>query len=139
MAANTSPIFPLTPVATWSNIPAPSANTTTDLTTGTSYNSNFTAGVNGARLDFLRVRPLGTNVQTVLRVWLNNGSATTTASNNTLFYERTLGSSTVSQTTELADIMVPLNVTVPSGYKLYYTFGTAAAAGYDITVVGGQY
>lgn len=139
MPANTAPIFPLTPATTWANVTAPAANTTTDLTSGTSYNSNFTAGANGARIDYLRLRSLGTNVATVLRVWLNNGSATTTAANNALFYERTLSSTTVSQTAEQPDIMVPMNVSIPSGYKLYYTFGTACAAGYHITVVGGQY
>jgi hypothetical protein len=140
MAQNTSPVFPLVPIVTWVNTGAVTANTTTDLTAGTNYNSGFTANAtNGSRVDFVRVRTLGTNVATVMRVWLNNGSATGTAANNTLFFERTLASSTVSQTAEQIDTVLPINVSFPAGYKIYYTFGTAVAAGYSISVVGGDY
>jgi hypothetical protein len=140
MAQNTSPVFPLVPEITWVNTGAVSANTTTDLTAGTNYNSGFTAdATNGSRVDFIRVRALGTNVATVMRVWLNNGSATGTAANNTLFFERTLAATTVSQVAELPDVILPINVSLPAGYKIYYTFGTAVAAGYSINVVGGDY
>ena len=140
MAQNTSPIFPLTPVITWVNTGAVTANTTTDLTAGTNYNSNFTANAtNGSRVDFVRVRALGTNVATVIRVWINNGSTTGTATNNTQFFERTLAATTVSQTSELPDVILPINASFPAGYKIYYTFGTAVAAGYSIQVVGGDY
>ena len=140
MAQNTSPVFPLVPVITWVSTGAVTANTTTDLTAGTNYNSGFTANAtNGSRVDFVRVRALGTNVATVMRVWLNNGSATGTAANNTLFFERTLAATTVSQTSELLDVVLPINVSMPAGYKIYYTFGTAVAAGYSISVVGGDY
>jgi hypothetical protein len=140
MAQNTSPVFPLVPVITWVNAAGLVANTTTDLTAGTNYNSGFTANAtNGSRVDFVRVRALGTNVATVIRVWLNNGSATTTAANNTQFFERTLAATTVSQTSELVDVIIPMNVSLPAGYKIYYTFGTAVAAGYSVSVVGGDY
>ena len=43
MAQNTSPVFPLVPVVTWVNAAGLVANTTTDLTAGTNYNSNFTS------------------------------------------------------------------------------------------------
>ena len=140
MAQNTSPVFPLVPVVTWVNAAGLVANTTTDLTAGTNYNSNFTSNAtNGSRVDFIRARTLGTNVATVMRVWLNNGSATGTAANNTLFFERTLAASTVSQISEQIDTVLPINVSLPAGYKIYYTFGTAVAAGYGIQVVGGDY
>ena len=140
MAQNTSPVFPLVPVVSWINTGAVTANTTTDLTAGTNYNSGFTANAtNGSRVDFIRVRTLGTNTQTVMRVWINNGSTTATAANNTLFFERTLVATTVSQTAEQIDVMVPMNVSLPVGHKIYYTFGTAVAAGYSIQVVGGDY
>ena len=139
MAQNTAPIFPLTPKITWVNAAGLVANTTTDLTAGTNYNSGYTAGTNGSRVDFVRARSLGTNVATVMRVWLNNGSTTATAANNTQIYERTLSATTVSQTAEQPDIIVPLNLSIPSGYILYFTFGTAVAAGYDCSTVGGDY
>jgi hypothetical protein len=147
MAQNTSPIFPLTPVNTWVSgvaanaaTPGVTANTTTDLTSGTIYGPIFTGkAVDGSRLDFIKVKPLGTNVQTVIRVWINNGGATGTAANNTLYMDRTLAATTLSQTTELPDISVPMGISIPAGYRIYATFGTAVAAGFHLTSVGGDY
>jgi hypothetical protein len=147
MAQNTSPIFPLVPVNTWvsgtgatAGTPGLAANTTTDLTSGTNYGPIFTGkAVDGSRLDFIKVRALGTNVATVIRIWINNGSATGTAANNTLYLERTLSATTVSQTAEQPDITLPLNLSVPAGYRIYATFGTAVAAGFHLTAVAGDY
>jgi hypothetical protein len=146
MPANTSPIFPLTANVTWVSgaaanaaTPGVTANTTFDLTSGTIYGPVYTATTNGSRLDFLRLRPLGTNVQTVVRVWINNGSATGTAANNALFFERTLAATTVSQTTEQLDLVIPLNISLQTTYRVYLTFGTAVAAGFHASVVGGDY
>jgi hypothetical protein len=146
MPANTSPIFPLTPAITWvsgtgatAGTPGLTANTTTDLTAGTIYGPIETAATNGTRLDFIKVRPLGTNVQTVIRIWINNGSATTTAANNALYLERTLSATTVSQTAEQPDINLPLSISIPATYRIYATFGTAVAAGFHLTAVGGDY
>jgi hypothetical protein len=147
MAQNTNPIFPLIPVNSWvsgtaatAGTPGLTANTTTDLTSGTIYGPIETAGaVEGSRLDFIKVRSLGTNVQTVIRIWINNGSVTTTATNNTLFMERTLSATTVSQTSELPDIILPLNISLAAGYRVYATFGTAVAAGFHLTAIGGDY
>ena len=147
MAQNTSPIFPLVPEVMWvsgtgatAGTPGLTANTTTDLTAGTIYGPIFTAdATDGSRLDFIKVRSLGTNVATVVRLWINNGAATTTAANNTLYLERTLSATTVSQTAELPDIILPLNISLPAGYRVYATFGTAVAAGFHLTAVGGDY
>lgn len=147
MAQNTNPIFPLTPVNSWvsgaaatSGTPGLTANTTKDLSSGTNYGPIFTGkAVDGSRLDFIKVRPLGTNVATVIRVWINNGSVTTTAANNALYLERTLSSTSVSETAELADIILPLNISLPAGYRIYATFGTVVAAGFHLTAVGGDY
>lgn len=147
MAQNTSPIFPLIPEVTWvsgtgatAGTPGLAANTTTDLTAGTIYGPIFTAdATDGSRLDFIKVRSLGTNVATVIRLWINNGAATTTATNNALYLERTLSSTTVSQTAEQPDIILPLNISLAAGYRVYATFGTAVAAGFHLTAVGGDY
>ena len=147
MAQNTSPIFPLVPVNSWvsgtaatAGTPGRDANTTTDLTAGTIYGPIFTAdATDGSRLDFIKVRALGTNVQTVIRIWINNGAATTTATNNTLYLERTISSTSVSQTAEQPDIILPLNISLPATYRVYATFGTAVAAGFHLTAIGGDY
>jgi len=139
MPQNTSPIFPLVPKVTWINTGAVTANTTTDLTSGTNYNTGFTAGTNGSRIDFIRARALGTNQTTVCRVWLNNGLITATAANNTQIFERTINSTTVSQTAEQPDVVIPLNISINAGYILYLTFGTSATAGFSMSTVGGDY
>jgi hypothetical protein len=147
MAQNTNPIFPLIPVNSWvsgtaatAGTPGLTANTTTDLTAGTIYGPIETAGaVEGSRLDFIKVRSLGTNVATVIRIWINNGAATTTAANNTLYLERTLSATTVSQVAEQPDIILPLNISLAAGYRVYATFGTAVAAGFHLTAIGGDY
>jgi hypothetical protein len=147
MAQNTNPIFPLVPVNSWvsgtaatAGTPGLSANTTTDLTAGTIYGPIFTAdATDGSRLDFIKVRALGTNVATVIRIWINNGAATTTAANNTLYLERTLSATTVSQVAEQPDIILPLGISLAAGYRVYATFGTAVAAGFHLTAIGGDY
>jgi hypothetical protein len=50
-----------------------------------------------------------------------------------------LFSTTVSQTTELVDTSLSLNISLPAGYRVYATFGTAVAAGFHLTAVGGDY
>ena len=147
MAQNTNPIFPLTPVNSFVSGAAANAatagvtaNTTKDLSSGTIYGPIFTGkAVDGSRLDFIKVRALGTNVATVVRVWINNGSVTTTAANNVLYLERTLSATTVSEVAEQPDIILPLNLSLPAGYRIYATFGTVVAAGFHLTAVGGEY
>ena len=147
MAQNTNPIFPLTPVNSWVSgaaanaaTPGVTANTTKDLSSGTIYGPIFTGkAVDGSRLDFIKARPLGTNVATVIRIWINNGSATTTAANNALYLERTLSATTVSEIAELPDVILPLNISLPAGYRIYATFGTVVATGFHLTAIGGEY
>lgn len=147
MAQNTNPIFPLTPVNTWvsgaaatAGTPGLTANTAKDLASGTIYGPIFTGkAVDGSRLDFIKVRALGTNTGTVIRIFINNGSATGTAANNALYMERSLSSTSVSEISELADVIIPMNISVPAGYRIYATFGTAVAAGFHLIAVGGDY
>ena len=147
MAQNTNPIFPLTPVNTWVSGAAATAgtagltaNTSKDAASGTIYGPIFTGkAVDGSRLDFIKVRSLGTNGQTVIRIFINNGSATTTAANNALYLERTLSTTNVSESAEQPDVILPLNISIPAGYRIYATFGTAVAAGFHLTAIGGDY
>lgn len=138
MAANTAPIFPRTPQVEWSNAVL-AANTTTDLTSGTIYQVFAADATEGSRVDYLQIMALGTNVATVLRVWINNGSTTATAANNVMYKNITLPATTVSQTAQLTEQQVNLDLSLPPGYKLYVTLGTAVAAGYGVTAVGGKY
>jgi hypothetical protein len=141
MAANKEPIFPATPNISWGTISA--ANTAKDGS-GTVV-TVFTAGLNGSRVDALKVRHLGTNVATVLRIFVNNGSSNSTPTNNILFHEVTIPAATLSEVSALADTVVlfdgqdlPQLVLEPN-QKLNVTIGTAVAAGLAITVIGGDY
>ena len=84
-------------------------------------------------------RALGTNAATVLRVFINNGGVNTTAANNSLIGELTLPGTTLSEIAAQSDYVLPLNFVLPAGYKINITLGTAVAAGYQVSVIGGQY
>ena len=138
MAQNITPIFPLTPRITWTATPLTTANTAKD---GTGTVSNvFTAKVtDGSRVDYLKVRALGTNVATVMRVFINNGLTNATAANNVLFMERTIPATTLSEVAELADNYIPLDASIDPGFKINVVIGTAVAAGLVVTAVAGDY
>ena len=141
MPANTSPIFSAKGSIQWNPAILITANTGKDGTgtVATVFTGN-TAGNNaGNFVQKLAARPLGTNVATVLRIFINNGSANTTAANNSLIAEMTLPATTLSEIAAQPDYVLPLNFVVPAGYKLNATLGTTVAAGYALTVIGGEY
>lgn len=144
MPANVNPIFPITPKIGSGKVLT--ANTATDGT-GTTVEV-FVAGANGAKIDQIKVRPLGTNIATVLRFFVNNGAVPTTAANNTLIHEETMAATTISQVAALADKdvliakgsdSVPPIPYLPAGYKILVAVGTTIAAGLQVTVHGGDY
>jgi hypothetical protein len=136
MVANTAPIFSNAPVASWAN-GITAANTAKDGT-GT-VDTVFTAGADGAFLQKLIVRPRGTNVASVLRVFLNNGLTNGTAANNVLIAEVGLPATTNTEVAAIAGAEIPINLPIPAGYKINVTLGTAVAGGYAVTAVGGDY
>ena len=137
-AGNTAAIFSRVGDIQWINA-VKTANTTTDLTAGTVYLIFTADATNGGRVEKLIILPLGTNIATVLRLWINNGGVTTTAENNTQIRDITLPSTTVSQLAALGALEIPLNIALPPGYRLYATVGTTIAAGVDVIAVGGKY
>ena len=139
MAANTSPIFTRTPDVQWIGAVA-TANTTTDLTTGTVYLAFTADATEGGFIQKLIFRPLGTNTASVARVWLNNGSDPTgAAANNTCIAEATLAATTVSQVAQLTSVEVLIDFAIPAGYRLYVTLGTTVASGYNVSTIAGRY
>lgn len=142
MAANTQPIFPLTP-----NIGAMNALLSTAMTNTKAYDGTeaagtamvlaLTAGTNGTRVDSLEVRltstngatASGTTSATVVRFWANNNSANTTATNNQFLGEIAIPATAV---TALATAVNPvytltLNKSLPANYRIYA--GTTVAVG----------
>ena len=140
MAANTKPIYSKVADIQWGTISA--ANTAKDGT-GTVVTVFTADATNGGRVERLRIRALGTNVATVLRVFINNGSTNTTAANNSLYEEITLPSTTLSETAQLTNREIVFNdgngLVLPPGYNINVTLGTAVSAGYQVTAVGGKY
>jgi hypothetical protein len=139
MPANTAPIFTLRPEIMW-NVSVTDANNTGNLTSGTVY-PVFTAGTEGSYVQKIRFRHTGANsAATVARVWINNGSTTATAVNNTLFDEITIAANATFTTNAAStNYELPLMFALPPNYIIYVTIGAAAAGGIDATVIGGDY
>lgn len=140
MPANTTPIFTAIPDIQWVNT-ALTQNLTTDLTSGTIYLCFTADATNGGYVTSMRFKALpgGNNIQTVARIWINNGATTGTAANNSLIDEVTLLATTAVANASTAATFVPLNFPMPAGYRLYVTIGTTVATGYDIVTFGGKY
>ena len=141
MAANTSPIFSNLGAIQWAPASVVAANTAKDGTgtVSTIFTGNATGNAAGNFVQKLIARPLGTNVATVLRVFINNGAANTTAANNSLLAELSLPATSLSEVAAQPDFVLPLNFALPAGFKINCTLGTAVAAGFQVSVVGGQY
>jgi enamine deaminase RidA (YjgF/YER057c/UK114 family) len=135
MAANTSPVFPLTPIIGVGNTLL-TANTAKDGT-GT-VSTIYTAGVNGSKLNSVQIAYTGTSTATVLRLFINNGSTPATAGNNSLYMSITVPANTLSEVAAAADITQALSLTLPAGYKLLATIGTTVAAALAVTASGGD-
>jgi len=140
VAANIDPIFSREADVQWIATTS-TANTTTDLTSGTTFLAFTADATNGGFLQKLKFRATpGTNtVATVARVWINNGSTTGTAANNILWDEVSLPATTVSATLATAGYDLPVNIPLPLGYRIYITLGTAPTGTWQVTAVGGKY
>lgn len=136
MSANVSPIFVGTPRNSY-------------ITTGTAANAlldgtgtvatAFTAGANGSKVEQVTLWNLGTNVATVVRFFINNGSTNTTAANNSLVNEIAWAANTINQTLSSTPIIWQANLYLPANYKLNVTIGTAVAAGIMVNAQGGDF
>lgn len=137
---NSLPIYTRIADIQWS-VSANTANTSVDLTTGTSYQVFSADTTQGGYVQRIRFRTLGTNAAaTVARVFINNGNTTATAANNTLWDEITLPATTATQVAAQANYELPLNLALPPNYRIFITLGTAPnAAGWIATVIGGKY
>ena len=112
--------------------------------TGVSANNSlvFTAGADGARMERLKFTAAGTNVQSVARIYINNGAANTTATNNTLIGEMSLPATTATNTAAVVSpefVMPGGALALPGGFRIYVGLATAVAAGWVATPICGQY
>jgi hypothetical protein len=137
MAQNTSPIFTQTPSLGF-GILLGDVNTSFDMSTGVS-SSLFTAGASGSYINKIRFKPSGSTAASVLRVFINNGGATTIGANNVLYAELSVPNITLSNTVAQNDFEIPFNIAIPANYRLFGTTATALGGGYDIVTVAGDY
>lgn len=135
--ANTDPIYSRVADIQGADISA-TANTALDGT-GT-VSTVFTAdAVNGGFVQYLKLKPKGTTALTTIRVYLNNGGVTTTATNNFLFEELTLPAVTISQTAANVSYAIPMNIALPPGWRVIAHLTATATSAWACTAIGGKY
>ena len=140
MAGNSTPIFSRVGKISWAQLTA--AVTGADLT---SAGLIFTAdATNGSIVSEVRIKSIpGTaTVATAFRVWINNGSALGTTTNNTLISEITIAAFTSSQSAANSDYVLPMSrggIILPPLYRMYATIGTYSTGTIMVTAVGGDY
>lgn len=160
MAVTSTPIFPQTPNVGALNAIVSTAMTNTKAfdgteTAGTALALIYTAGANGSRVDQVMCRlastngatASGTSSATVVRFWINNGSANTTAGNNIFLGEVAIPATAVTALGTSALTTYPLSLPVnglnlPASYRIYAGL-TVAAGGTNIAIAnsafGGDY
>lgn len=137
MAANTSPIFVKAPHIEYAST-GTAANTNLDGT-GTVVTVFTADATNGSKIETVSMWNLGTNVSTVVRFFVNNGSSNTTAANNALVQEFTWAANSVVQNAASTPVVWQANLYMKPGYKLNVTIGTAIASGIMVAAQGGDY
>ncbi len=144
MAAN--PQFLSIPVIAHNNVNTLTANTAKDGTGTVTFIQTNTGGTladlvapaAGLWVDQIVVVPNGTNVATVMRLFANNGATNATAANNELIDNVTCPATTNSEVAALQPVVFVVKKLFPSGTKFFYTIGTAVAAGFSVTLFGGN-
>ena len=144
MAANSDPIFTRVGDVSSNGTTGMAATITTATGdyTGASANHQlvFTAdATNGGYVKRLRFTAIGTNTASVARIYINNGSANTTASNNSIFGQVSLPATTAINTAATVEIDYPMELAINPGFRIYVGVGTTVAAGWVCVAVGGKY
>ncbi len=144
MAQNTAPVYSL--LGDVSNNSGTGCNQLITAAandyTGISGNNSlvFTAdATNGSFVQRLRFKAGGSNVASVARIYLNNGSTPGTATNNVFYGEVSLPATTASATAATVDIDYPMNFVLPAGWRIYFGLGTGVSGGWVCTPICGRY
>lgn len=133
MAANTSPIFPLTPIVGIATLTSATAITSRANITGTTGLVQLTAtSTNGTRVDAITITGKGTTVASIVDIWMYNGTT------SFLYAEITVAAVTASTSVAATTSTTTFaNLTLPPTYQLYISQQVAT----DVNVIafGGQY
>ena len=109
-----------------------------------------TMGANGGKVDSIRIKfgsvagsaPSGTTNATVVRIFFNNGSDDTVATNNTLFTDIAIPAITYSNTAANGEFDIPIQRSLPAGWKVYAVNSTVIGgtnAALALTMLWGDY
>lgn len=145
MAANTSPIFSLIGEVSSDNATAMTPTFTTaaaDYTGATATHNKvvFTGdATNGSYIAKLRFKAMGTNTASVARIFINNGSAATTAANNSFYGECSLPGTTATNIAATIDVDYPMGFALNPGFRIVVGLATTVAAGWNCVGIGGNY
>lgn len=134
MAANTSPIFPATPVIGAASLTAAAvvsrANVVGAAPAGLTALTPVSA--NGKRVDAITVKAVAGAVAFNLFVWIHDGA------NAMLFDELDVPAVTAGNTTDSAQVSKQYaNLVLPAGYKLYVSQTVLTTA--NVFAFGGDY
>lgn len=110
MAANTTPVFPDTPIAAVGQVSVANAG----LTGGGTIATIYTPGADGGRIDYVRVKAVQTVTNGMIRLWIHDGA------NFRLWHEIPVTALTPSATVETfeAELVPTRPLVLPSGYSL---------------------
>jgi hypothetical protein len=144
MAANNSPIFTRKGDISFNGTTGMAQPTTAAANDVTGAGANnvlvWTAdNVNGGFIQRIKFRPAGTNVASLMRVFINNGVANTTAANNLFWDEVILPATTLSATVPMQGVDLFMGLALNPGFRIYVGLATAVAAGWLAIPVGGAY
>lgn len=144
MAANTSPIFILTPNIQWAKLDSAPPSGSSHIASGslgTEVKVVYSASLNGSRIDEVRVISLGTNNPTVVRLFVNNGQDNNTITNNSLIEEVLIAGSTQTEVSALPleQILFTNGFNLAPSYRLLAVTSVSQSDGLHITALGGDY
>lgn len=143
MAAGFAPIFTAAPDVANNAATAFGGTLLTATADYTGQSANHvlvhTAGSNGSYIRKLRFKAIGTNVATVVRIYINNGSTNATAANNIFYGEISMPATTASNTAATSDVDYVMEIAIPASFRIYAGVGTTVASGWICTAVAGQY
>ena len=133
MAANTSPIFPASPVVGLAALVSATPLTTYTNITGTTGLVQLTAtSVNGSRVDNVVVKALNSTVASKVTIWLYDGTT------SRVFDEIDVPANTSSTTVATFSLSRGYtNVTLPPTYQLFVS--QTVATNVNVFAFGGTY
>ena len=115
--------------------PLKTANNNYDGTTGTYLTVLTTDTTNGGYVEKLRCKAAGTNVQSLLRVFIFDNAN----SKGILFEEAILPATSASATLPQTPVDIPIKMALPPNFTIKVAIATTVSAGWYISAWGGTY